>query len=286
VRSLEERVATIAGARPARWERRGGGYTANDRWSVELADRRRVFVKHATSEYLAETIRAEHNFYTEVRAPFAPQMLGFDDPADDWPLLVLEDLSDADWTPAWTPERIEAVRSMLRDVAATPRPAWAQPVREAWETVLFGRWARVAAEPEPFLSLGLCTREWFEDAYPVLRDAAESAPVEGDGLLHFDVRSDNLCFRDGRALLVDWNWVCIGNPLLDVAAWLPSVAVEGGPKPYEVLPGHGEFAALLAGVWALTAGLPPPETARPEVREVQRRQLEVALEWARVELGL
>jgi hypothetical protein len=287
VTAVEERVAAIAGARPARWERCAGGYTASDRWIVELDDGRRVFVKHATSEYLAGTIRAEHRFYVDVGPPYAPRLVGFDDSAGEWPLLVLEDLSDADWTPRWTSERVAAVRSTLREVAATPPPEWARPVREEWGQALFGRWEQIAAHPEPFLSLGFCTRGWFERAYPALRDAAESAPVDGDSLLHFDVRSDNLCFREGgRVLLVDWNWVCVGNADLDLAAWLPSLAVEKGPRPYELLPGHGGLASLLAGVWGLTAGLPPPETARPDVRELQRLQLEVALEWARVELAL
>src|SRR5207245_1317277 len=99
-----------------------------------------------------------------------------------------------------------------------------------------------------------------------------------DALCHFDVRSDNLCFRNGQAILVDWNWTALGNPALDIAGWLPSVAVEGGPMPWEVLPGEGELAAFISGVWAAVAGLPPPPTA-PVVREVQRRQLAVALDW-------
>jgi len=40
----------------------------------------------------------------------------------------------------------------------------------------------------------------------------------------------------------------------------------------------GELAASIAGVWAAVVGLPPPETA-PTVRDVQRRQLTVALDW-------
>jgi hypothetical protein len=286
VRTLEERVAAVAGARPVAWEPRAGGYTATERFSVELDDGRRVFVKHAIADYLAEAVRIEHRFYADVGPSYAPQLVGFDDCEDDWPVLVLEDLSDADWRVEWTPPRVDAVRGLLRDVSATPPPAWAQPVRELLGDMLVGRWERVAADPEPFLSLGLCTREWFERAYPTLRDAANSAPIDGDALLHLDVRSDNLCFRDGRAYLVDWNWVCVGNAELDLAGWLPSLACEGGPQPHDMLPGAGELAAALAGVWALSAGLPPPETAIAEVRELQRRQLVVALDWARRELDL
>ena len=97
-------------------------------------------------------------------------------------------------------------------------------------------------------------------------------------LRHLDVRSDNLCFRDGRAVLVDWNWTSLANPAVDIAAWLPSLRVEGGPPPWEVLPDGLGLVAFVSGVWAGVVGLPPPETA-PTVRDVQRRQLAVALDW-------
>jgi hypothetical protein len=73
---------------------------------------------------------------------------------------------------------------------------------------------------------------------------------------------------------------------VDVAVWLPSLRVEGGPEPWEVLPGAGELAAWLSGFFAARAGLPPPPTAAPTVRALQRAQLEVALPWAARELGL
>ena len=97
------------------------------------------------------------------------------------------------------------------------------------------------------------------------------------------MRSDNLCFRDGRAVLVDWNWTSLANAAVDIAGFAPSLHVEGGPPPWEVLPEAGALAALVAGVWAAVAGLPPPETA-PFVREVQRKQLAVALDWVDREL--
>ena len=30
-------------------------------------------------------------------------------------------------------------------------------------------------------------------------------------------------------MLVDWNWAGLGNPLVDLAFWLPSLFMEGGP---------------------------------------------------------
>jgi hypothetical protein len=148
---------------------------------------------------------------------------------------------------------------------------------------LFDRWADVAHDPEPFLSAGIRDRAWLDKWLPAIVAAAETVDSSGSSLLHLDVRSDNICFRDGRAILVDWNWATLGNPLLDLAAWLPSLACEGGPKPWDVLPGGAAYGAMVSGVWAAVVGLPPPETA-PGVRDVQRRQLEVALAWCEREL--
>ena len=92
-----------------------------------------------------------------------------------------------------------------------------------------GGWEVVAANPAPFLSLGVCTVEWLERALPG-DPGAVSSGVDGDDLVHLDVRSDNVCFVGDRALLVDWNLAGVGNGLFDVAFWLPSLAFEGGPS--------------------------------------------------------
>ena len=118
----------------------------------------------------------------------------------------------------------------------------------------------------------------------MLLRAAADAQLDGDELLHLDVRSDNLCFNGRDAVLVDWNLACTGNGQFDVAFWLPSLRLEGGPEPWEVLPGAGPLAAAVAGFFAARCALPAPSGA-PTVREFQLRQLEVALPWAARELG-
>ena len=282
--SLESRVARVAGARPVAWDRRTGGWAANERWSVALDDGRRVFVKHGVADVLAEFLREEYRFYLEVRGPFMPELVGFDDDGP-WPLLVLEDLSHAEWPPPWDERRVAAVHRTLSEVHATPPPGYLPRAVEQRFPSLAAGWDEVAAVPEPLLSVGLVERNWLERSLPALRAAAAAAVTHGDELLHLDVRSDNLCFARGRAILVDWNVAACGSGALDLAFWLPSLADEGGPQPHEVLPGAPEYAALVSGFFAARAGLPPPPTA-PAVRDVQRRQLVVALDWARRELDL
>jgi hypothetical protein len=288
--SLAERVGRLVGARPVAWQERAAPWQpagavagGNERFSVLLDDGRRVFVKAAQAAHTAAWLRREHEVYAHLRGSFIPHLEAFDDDPL-YPVLVLEDLSAADWEVRWQPERVALVRSALAQLAASEPPPNTRSVRETFPQ-LFGRWRTVEEDPEPFLSTGIRPRSWLEQALPTLIAAADAVPADGDDLLHLDVRSDNLCFRGGLAILVDWNWCSTGNADLDVAAWLPSLAVEGGPQPWEVLPAAGGYAAFLGGVWAAEVGLPPPKTA-PTVRAGQRSQLEVAFAWCEHELGL
>lgn len=280
---IEERVAAAVG-RPVRSLRRvqTRGYALAFHAIAEFDDGTTAFVKAGAEEVTSEFVRDELRFYESVTGPFMPRLLGLD--ADDPPLLVLEDLSAARWPPPWDDAAIEAVRETLIAVWATPIPDWVPPVTDERERFA-GGWAEIEADPEPFLSTGLCSAHWLEGALPVLRAAAESAQLDGHALLHLDVRSDNLCLSDRGAVLVDWNWVHRGNPDLDLAAWLPSLRLEGGPEPEALLPGAGRLAAVLAGFFSARTGLPPPPTA-PKVREFQRAQAEICLDWASRELDL
>jgi aminoglycoside phosphotransferase (APT) family kinase protein len=131
----------------------------------------------------------------------------------------------------------------------------------------------------------VCTGAWLTSHLDELETVADAAVIEGDALVHFDVRSDNLCIRDGSAVFVDWNWAARGDPVFDTASWLPSLAAEGGPEPWEMLSGHGEFASLLAGFF-LAHAVRPSIPQAPHVRELQEVVGRVALLWAAHALSL
>lgn len=278
-----DRVAAILGSRVVDRRPATGGYTPAERWVVRLADGRSAFVKVGVTELTAEWLRTEYRMYSDLRAPFMPELLGWADEPDA-PMLILEDLSACAWPPPWTDERIESVLATMAQVASTPRPAWLTQSSEArW---MSDGWSRVADDPAPLLSTGIVTADWLESALPALLEAGDPSVIDGDQLCHFDVRSDNLCFRaDGSAVLVDWNLAEVGNARLDVAFWLPSLALEGGPSPDSVLPDAAPEAAVVAGFFASRCGLPRIPTA-PAVRDFQKRQLTVALPWACRELGI
>jgi thiamine kinase-like enzyme len=281
MRDLDERIERAVGSRPVRYAPRPGGYSTADRFAVDLADGRSVFVKSAEAPHLAAWLRREHEVYASLRGSFIPRLEGFDDDGVR-PVLAIEDLSDADWSVHWDDDRVGAVLAAVAELSVSEPPPNTPFAREA-HSEFWARWQTVADDPGPFLSLGLRDETWLRRALPAILEAVDDAPFDGSDVCHFDLRSDNMCFRDGRAVLVDWNWCSLASSSVDLVAWLPSLRVEGGPPPWEILPDAGGLAALVAGVWAAVAGLPPPETA-PTVREIQRRQLAVALDWIDREL--
>ena len=254
------------------------GYSVNEHWTVGFVDGSRAFLKLASVDPSPQWVRDEHRVFECVSGSFMPRLLGFDD--GEHPLLILEDmLPDARWPPPWQPGDIEAVLAALSEIADAPRSGKLPRLVDA---DLAG-WRHVGDDPAPFLGLGIVDAAWLERSLPALIEAADPALLAGDSLLHGDVRSDNLCLRDGRAVLLDWNHACIGNAAFDIAAWLPSLALEGGPHPATF--GVDEHAAFISGYFAAMAGLPAPEGA-PTVRGFQRAQLEVALPWTCAALGL
>jgi len=282
-----ERAARALNATPVAWRPVArGGQSAASRWVATLPDGATRFVKIAFTLDTAAWIRDERLFYVQhMGLPFLPRMLGWDDDGER-PVLVLEDLSGAVWPPPWDRSRVDAVLEGLARVADAkvspeiPRVGAGQFDREGWP--------EVASHREAFLALGLCDEPWLEACLPALTEIAHTAPLEGDRLLHMDVRSDNLCLTTDGARLVDWNFACRGNPRFDVASWLPSLEAEGGPPPETVVPPAPDmaaFASMLAGYFGSHAARPAIPQA-PHVRPLQLKQARTALPWAARALGL
>jgi hypothetical protein len=278
---VRARVEAILGRALCGWAPvQGGGYTPAERWRVHF-DGGSAFVKVATDPRIVAAVRAEGRWTQAIPEALRPAVLGFDDDPVQ-PVLVLEDLSHARWPPPWEAGDVARVLDLLREVASV-RPVPDLP--RVADRLSASGWRAVAEDPAPLLALGLVTLPWIDAALPALLDAERDAPVDGDDLVHFDVRSDNLCLLPDRAVLVDWSAPARGNADVDVAFWAPSLRLEGGPIPEALLPNAGPLAAVVAGFFAARAGLPELPEA-PRVRSIQQRQLRIALPWAARALGL
>jgi Ser/Thr protein kinase RdoA (MazF antagonist) len=268
---IQDRVTGLLGWTPDAWRPVQGGYTPARRYVAERGAER-VFVKVASAPLTAAMLRREARAYDSVRGDFRPRQIGW-----------VEDLSGAVWPPPWDAAKVEAVLARIEAMhaSAADLPPYAQ--------VHAGRepgWSAVASGPAPFLSLGLVSRRWLTRALPALIEAEANCETAGEAVAHWDLRSDNICLRpDGGAVFIDWAEACLSNPRLDLGFWLPSLHHEGGPPPYEIMPGAPEIAAWVSGFFAARAGLPDIPEA-PFVRRVQREQLRTALPWAIHALGL
>ena len=282
--SPEDRVraAWALGWRPDHWRAVVTGRVPGGagHWVVGDGAGRTAFLKFGTTPVTVDWLRAEARTYAVLDGPFLPEVFGFDDDGER-PVLALEDLSSATWPPPWTRDDIDVVLSCLDRVSATAPP----PHLPRLERGDGADWRSVTADPEPFLRLGICTRSWLGSALPVLAEAADTVDLRGDALVHGDIRSDNVCFRSLGVVLIDWNHAAVGNPQLDLAAWLPSLHDEGGPPPDELLPDAPALAAWVAGYFCARAGDPEIPDA-VHVRPLQVRQARTALPWAARVLGL
>ena len=278
-------MSAVAGREPEAWRPVAGGYTPAERWVVRFEDGSTAFVKAgaAVNPDTARWLRDEYEIYRSLQAPFLSKLLGWGDDGDVGATLLLEDLSAGDWKPAWSSRRVDRVLETLEAIHGSAAPATV-PTLES-DRATFQGWPHVAEDPEPFRRLTGASRAWIERALPVLVEAEAAAVFGGDDLLHLDVRSDNICFLRERTVFVDWNWACTGNGRLDVVSWLPSLALEGGPQPEEIVDDEPELGAVIAGFFASRAVQPEIPTA-PRVRTFQRAQLAVALPWAARMLGL
>lgn len=278
---VREQIARILGSEPVGFTPVEGGYTPAERYRVALSDGRTAFAKRAVDPWTLRALRAERFIYGRVHGSFLPRFLGFaDDP--EHPVLLLEYLEDAEHAPPWTEARIDAV---FANLAAMHELCVRVPPFDHHPMEVGPGWATIGRDPDPFLSLGFTTPDWLDRHLHALAGAEAEQSLAGLDLGHFDLRSDNILFVEDRAVFIDWGAACLGPPGLDVALWLPSLQLEGGPPPEALLPGAPTEAAWVSGFFAARAGLPGLPHA-PRVRAVQREQLRAALPWAARELGL
>jgi hypothetical protein len=251
-------LAQALGAKPTSWESmNAGGYTRSNAFRVTTSDGL-IFAKEAEDGGSLHMLRREAVVYRSVRGAFLPAFVGFAD-SGERAVLAIEFLDDAHWPPPY-PDDVAPLFEALELVAKTPPPT--ELPAEGPNT---SQWEKVAADPEPFLGLGLCSREWFEDAIEALIEAEAAVEVEGDQLVHNDIYSANVGFTRSGAVLVDWGAAVRGSRWIDVAYAVLSVRVAGATRPADLeLPGEASLAATITGHFAVGAPSPLPLWADPD----------------------
>lgn len=238
-----------------------------------------MFVKARCGSEPVSILNHERAVLEHLPAGLGPSVKGwYHSPADEVAVLALQDLSANRWPPPWSADGIDQTIGLLNRVAAVDLAMDAMP-RLADIASHIGNWITIAADPVPFLAVGLRPVRWLNRVLPSLLDMKFEECLAGEQLTHFDVRSDNICFGREGPVLIDWADSCRGNSRIDLLSWLPSLRVEGGPEPWSLVPdAELGLIAFLAGYWSSQAGLPEPD-GTPGLRRLQRAQAAVALDW-------
>ena len=277
------------------------GFTPGVATRLTADDGRRVFVKAACHEPNADTPRMhrrEIDVVTSIPrvAPVPSLLWCYDEGEGGWVVLVFEDVDGRHPMQPWPTDELDRVVAAMEDLSLllTPSPLPAAVVGAAGDRFVRG-W-RVLQEEQP--SRLDCVDEWSRrhiEALVAIEDNVGHA-LEGDTLLNSDIRADNILLTSDRTLFVDWPHALVGPPWLDVIGLAPSVTMQGGPLPEEVISGHSACSnanseaitaavVALAGYFTYQAAQPPPP-GLPTVRAFQDAQGVVAREWIARRTGL
>jgi aminoglycoside phosphotransferase (APT) family kinase protein len=288
---IEERLGSaVVGA-----ETQPGGFSPGVASRLRLEDGRSVFAKAVGPEPNPDSPDF-HRREARIAAALppetpAPQFL-FSLDEGGWVALVFEDVPGHEPQLPWREDELERVLDAVTDLAnaLTPPPLEAPPVAEALDELFHG-WRTLAAGDAAGIDPWAAARLDELAAH----EAGWADGASGSTLLHCDVRADNILLTPDRVVFVDWPHACVGAAWLDLLLFLPSVAMQGGPPPWEVFDVHPlglnappeqvlPVVAALAGFF-VERSLQPPPPGLPTLREFQRAQGVETLAWLRRSLG-
>jgi aminoglycoside phosphotransferase (APT) family kinase protein len=274
-----------------------GGFSPGIAARLRLDDGRRAFVKAVgdINPKSPDIHRAEARIAAALPPGTpAPRLLGCID-ADGWVILMLEDIEGRTPAMPWRAAELDRVLAAMTDLAAalTPAPIDAPEVATRFATL--GRGWREVAQSRPGSAAWLDPWAASHLNELVALESEWAAGASGTTLAHADIRADNILLTPDRVVFVDWPWACLAAPWFDLVAMLPSVAMQGGPQPEEILARHPvarsadpaavtAVAAALTGMFLWLARL-PEEPGLPTLRAFQRGQGQVALAWLRRRTG-
>ncbi len=288
-------IEAICGSPVVRARSQSGGFSPGVAARLECADGTRRFVKAVSAQANAHS-PVMHRREAEVLHGLDPLIAAGDLPvprlhgvfdAEPWTALVLDDVDGRQPAVPWDRAELTRVLGAIDQLAEslTPAPIDSPGVAEKFAEDFTG-WRTLAAAAEPGR-----LDSWSRAHLAELAELEESWPelLAGGTLLHADLRADNVLLSGDRVVFVDWPHACTGAAVADVVFLAPSVAMQGGPPPEEILAmtrsGRGAARETVAAAVCVVAGyftegsLRPPPPGLPTVRAFQAAQGEIARRW-------
>ena len=196
----------------------------------------------------------------------APHLIGVVDDGD-WVALAIEWIDGRMPTAPLSPDEVDRLLRVVDRLAEITGHASLRPCFEA-HSDLFGHWRRLAEHP--LAGLDEWTLEHLDRLVELETDVEQA--LQGDRLVHLDLRTDNVIFADvgeEHDVVVDWPGACPGAPWVDLVCMLPSLELDGAPPCEEVFAnGRGPanvqrdhvnvLVAALAGYFTRLSLLPAP----------------------------
>ena len=285
-------------------ESQAGGFSPGIAARIRTADGARYFIKGAgplPNRDSPGMHRREARVLAAMPGGVAvPRLLwSYDDEETGWVLLVFQDIEGRHPHIPWRLDDLDRVMDGLTRIAdaLTPSPLPISMVGSA--TDAFARaingWRQLAEGPPADLDR---LDRWSSRNLGRLIELESQAPdaVDGDTLLHLDVRADNMLLAENEVWLFDWASACVGASWVDAVGFAPSVAMQGGPPPEQVVARHpaartADPAHVTAAVAAVAGyfthrALQPPAPGLPTLRAFQAAQGVVARDWLAQLAGL
>jgi len=300
-RSVRARIAQLAGAAVSSETSATSGFSPGFAAVLELGDGSEVFVKAVSAEQNPQSPELARREIV-VAAALPPEVnatrLLWSDDDGTWVILCFEAVHGRSPEQPWRNDELDRVLAAVTDLA-TVRPLEPNSLRSIASTLAddFHGWRTIAAAPSTGRAQGAAV--FGPRGAWVLAHLDELAEWErgwvdaaaGTGLVHGDLRADNVLLDNDRTWLVDWPHAAIGAPWLDLAFMLPSVEMQGGGLADDLFWSHPVAAgvaphalrsvlAALAGYFTLSSHQAPP-IGVPNLRRFQHAQAAVALDWLR-----
>ncbi len=214
---------------------------------------------------------------------------------EEWAVLVFEEVVGHPPAQPWIPAEFDRVVDALNALSAdlTPSPVAPEVVGRSADAnaLVHPNWQNLAAHsalhPDPLVQRNLDRLMQVERGV--------RGVLEGNTLLHFDLRGDNMLLTEDGVVIVDWPHAEVGPAWMDGVFFAPSVVLEGGPDPEALVQRldamrSADPDALTTGLVAVAGfftehGARPPVPGLPGLREFQEAQGAVARRWVAQRTG-
>ncbi|MBS1735159.1 MAG: phosphotransferase [Bacteroidetes bacterium] len=228
------------------WTKPDFGLSNAIRFSLLLENNNKVFVKAATDTDTEGWLRTEHSVLSSYKEEFMPKIIDWIEEPENFPILITQDFSDAYWAAnnngvSWRNGDIDLLLETVKRLSNVKGHHTLSHLKSNNANV----WTKIASNPDGFLKLKLCSKKWLLDNIEYLIMAENNVNETGTTLVHGDIRSDNICIKNNNVVFVDWSNAAIGNAEHDLANLLPTLQLEGGPLPFQIMPNAANQAAYI-----------------------------------------